>query len=124
MSIDPYFDLDGDMPVGISFGETSYPTQAPFSPDERYPEYPFGSVIGTEPNAAYRGVREALHLMGLDADRFGTSSWDPLKDIVRPGDTVVIKPNFVRDFRESHPDEGQCTITHGSVLRAVCDYVF
>lgn len=124
MSIDPYFDLNGATPVGISFGETNYPARAPFSPDERYPEYPFEGSIGTEPNAAYRGVREALRLMGLDADRFGTSAWNPLREIVRPGDNVVIKPNFVRDFRESDPEEGQCTITHGSVLRAVCDYVF
>ena len=37
---------------------------------------------------------------------------------------MVLKPNFVRDFRESSPDHGDCLITHGSVIRAVLDYVY
>jgi len=43
---------------------------------------------------------------------------------VRPGDTVVLKPNFVREFRETQPGHGDCLITHGSVIRAVLDYVY
>jgi uncharacterized protein (DUF362 family) len=37
---------------------------------------------------------------------------------------VVIKPNFVRHFRETYPDHGDCIITHGSVIRAVLDYAY
>jgi uncharacterized protein (DUF362 family) len=60
----------------------------------------------------------------LDADRYGDKLWNPLGAIVAPGDTVVVKPNFVRDFRESSPSDADCLITHGSIIRAVLDYVY
>src|SRR5439155_182678 len=50
--------------------------------------------------------------------------WNPLRDIVRSGDTVVLKPNFVREFRETHEGHADCVMTHGSVIRAVLDYVY
>ncbi len=111
--------------VAISCGQTRYPSSPPFSPSEPFPEYPFGnSLERAEPNNAYQAVRQALRLLDLDAARSDTAAWNPLGAIVRPGDTVVLKPNFVRDFRETHPDHGDCLITHGSIIRAVADYVF
>src|SRR5262249_48618851 len=62
-------------------------------------------------------------LLGLDAGRFDTPGWNPLRGIVRPGDRVVIKPNLVREFRETHAGDGDCLVTHGAVIRAVLDYV-
>ena len=44
--------------------------------------------------------------------------------MIRPGHTVVLKPNFVRDFRETQAGHGDCLITHGSIIRAVLDYVY
>ena len=41
-----------------------------------------------------------------------------------PGNTVVLKPNFVRDFRETQAGHGDCLITHGAVIRAALDYVY
>jgi len=80
-------------------------------------------VAGGE-NAAYDAVRDTLRLLGLDRGRFGQKEWDPLRVLVRPGNSVVLKPNFVREFRETHPGHGDCVITHGSVIRAVLDYVY
>jgi len=60
----------------------------------------------------------------LDADHYGEKGWNPLGEIVRPGNTVVLKPNFIRDFRETQPDHEDCLITHGSVIRAALDYVY
>src|SRR5262249_14771953 len=56
------------------------------------------------------------------ASRFGTASWNPLGEIIRPGDRVVVKPNLVRHF---HGDglTTESLITHGSILRVVLDYV-
>lgn len=111
--------------VGIVVGPTAYGCEAPFAPEERYPEYPHGDRgVGVGPNHAYAGVRQALALLGCDASRYGSSAWNPLGDVVRPDDTVVLKPNLVRDFRESSPDHADCLVTHGAVLRAVADYVF
>lgn len=75
-------------------------------------------------NHAFSGVREALRFLGLDAGRFDTPAWNPLGAIVRPGDFVLIKPNLVREFRETHGHHADCTVTHGGVIRAVVDYVF
>ncbi len=104
--------------------EARYPQAPPYHPDANYPEYPFSGHLSAEPNAAYEAVRGALQLLGLDQDRFGTPEWNPLGDLVGPDDFVVIKPNMVRDFHE-FPQEGtEALITHGSILRAVVDYVY
>ncbi|MCH9033555.1 MAG: DUF362 domain-containing protein, partial [Planctomycetes bacterium] len=88
-------------------------------------EYPFGDALDhLQPNPAYHAVRGALRLLDLDAAKFNTPEWNPLGGIVRPGDTVVLKPNFVRDFRETQPGHADCIITHGAVIRAVLDYAF
>lgn len=111
--------------VAVFRDEPAYPEQPPYSPAVAYPEYPFaGAGLSEGPNATYAAVRGALHALGLDAERFGTTAWNPLGRVVRPGDVVVLKPNFVRDFRESSPDNADCVITHGAVLRAVADYVY
>ena len=63
-------------------------------------------------------------MLGLDAEHYGRPCWNPLGEVVRPGDTVVLKPNFIRDFRETQAGHADCLITHGSVIRAALDYVY
>jgi uncharacterized protein (DUF362 family) len=60
--------------------------------------------------------------MGLDASHFGTAQWNPLGDLIDPGQRVLIKPNFVLDFH-GFGWSLESVITHGSVIRAVLDYV-
>lgn len=74
-------------------------------------------------NPAYRAVRETLALLGLDKDNFGTPQWNPLRTYIRRGDKVVLKPNLV--LHEFGPQKNaSCLTTHGSVIRAVLDYVY
>ncbi len=109
--------------VAVSKGPNSYVASVPFSPAQAFPEYAaIAGDAGASPNEVYACVREAFRLLGLDKERFGTPLWNPLGEVIKPGDTVVLKPNFVRDFRESSPDDADCLITHGSVIRAVLDY--
>jgi uncharacterized protein (DUF362 family) len=99
-----------------------YPMEAPYSPHARYPEYPLKHT-GRNANSVYDAVRQTLFLLNLDRNNFGTSHWNPFKEVISPNNTVVIKPNFVLD----HHDEGDdlfSIITHPSVLRAVIDYVY
>lgn len=111
--------------VGVAVGEALYPSAAPYHPDTAYPEYPHGGeAVSGASNPAYALVRDALRLAGLDAERFGTAAWNPLAGIVRPGEKVVLKPNFVREFRESSAEHADCVITHGAILRAVADYAY
>jgi uncharacterized protein (DUF362 family) len=98
-----------------------YPAAAPFHPPGRYPELPsLGEFDPT--NRVYDSVRELFRLLGLDAARDGTPEWNPLAGIVRPGDAVFLKPNMIA-HRHRLRDEWDYVITHGSVIRAVADYV-
>jgi uncharacterized protein (DUF362 family) len=100
----------------------AYPKSAPFHPSDRFPEAPFPEQA-TEPNPVYTAVRELFAGMGLDASRFDTADWNPLSELIRPGETVLLKPNLVRQSHQFN-DDWEYVITHGSVIRAVADYVF
>ena len=108
--------------VAVSQDSPVYCDVPPYDPSELYPEYVFGAEhVSVADNPAYRLVRQNFMLLGLDSDNAGTPEWNPLKSIVRAGDAVVIKPNFVID---KHYEGGDifAIITHPSVLRAVVDY--
>jgi uncharacterized protein (DUF362 family) len=100
----------------------AYPREAPFHPSIRYPEYRF-EAIGVEPNAVYDAVRECFRIAGLDAARFGTAEWNPLRGLVNPGETVLLKPNMVYQKHPRDPEGWQYVLTQGSVIRAVADYI-
>ena len=110
--------------VAITIGCDGYLSEPPYMTSCCYPEYPFGSDIPAKANPAYEGVRDALRLLGLDAANYGHKEWNPLGEFVHPGNTVVLKPNFIRHFRDTHLGLDDCVITHGSIIRAVLDYVY
>jgi uncharacterized protein (DUF362 family) len=100
-----------------------YSAGAPFSPSESYPEYAFADSAA-EPNPAYEAVRGCFFTAGLDAARFETSEWNPLAELIHPGETVLLKPNMVHQRHPRDPQGWRYMITHGSVIRAVADYVW
>lgn len=94
-----------------------------FRPDTKYPEYPFAD-ISQQKNEVYAAVREALHLLKLDEEHYGTPAWDPLGGIVKPGDCVLVKPNLVLDVNENKSNGTECLYTQPAVTAAVMDYVW
>ena len=108
--------------VAVYQSKPLYPTTPPYSPSEPYPEYEYDDIERSAENPVYAAVRGALQLLQLDIARFGTVEWNPLGDIVRPGETVILKPNFIRDFHDTRGDDIESIITHGSIIRAVLDY--
>ena len=121
----PKMDNLNDYAVAIyQSSKAEYPEIPPFHPSEDYPEYIFnGRTFLSLDNSVYEAVRESLHLLGLDNENYGTAKWNPLGGLIQPGDKVVIKPNFVRDFH-SQGEDIFCVITHPSVIRAIVDYVY
>ncbi len=100
-----------------------YSDRAPFSPSQGYPEYDFGDT-SSELNVAYEGVRGCFRTGGLDLTNFGTREWNPLGELIHPGETVLLKPNMVHQRHPRDPRGWLYVITHGSVIRAVADYVW
>lgn len=105
----------------VRIGIPSYPGESPYHPSVSYPEYPFSGYISNKPNYVYDGVRRLLFKMQFDVENWAAPKWNPLGHIIKPGMTVVIKPNFVL----SRHDEGKdvfSIITHPSIIRGVADY--
>lgn len=78
------------------------------------------------PNPVYDMVEAAFSRLGLDGARAGTAAWNPLSDVIRPGDRVLIKPNFVTNKNFHTRLTGEylaCSSTHASMLRPIIDYV-
>ena len=94
-----------------------------FSPSERFPECPFESISKTE-NPVYRLVRQVLADAGLDRRRLGKPSWNPLGGYIARGSRVFVLCNFVFHRRARETPRGfLAKCIHGSVLRALVDYV-
>jgi len=106
--------------VAVTKAGKAYP-EFPYAPSSPYPEYAAADLSNT-PNGVYEAVRENLHLLGWDKEHYGTAQWNPLGHLIRHGDTVFIKPNWV-DHRHRFDDDLWSVITHPSVIRAVLDYV-
>lgn len=120
LNMTTYFE---NLHVAIYKGKPFYLDTPPFNPHSFYPEYIFKNEMSSVPNPAYEAVRSCFYLLGLDKENFGSPNWNPLKNIVNPGDRVVIKPNFVLS---SHYEGGNLfsIITHPSIIRSVVDYVY
>ncbi len=107
----------------VDTGLKEYPSLLPFDPDQFYPEFasfPYTVILGPA-NRVYAGVREAFRLLGLDKEKYGTAAWNPLGDLIKPGNKVVVKPNFALDFHRGG-ETVFSIITHPSVLRPILDY--
>ncbi|HPQ70501.1 MAG TPA: DUF362 domain-containing protein [bacterium] len=108
-----------DVAIGID-PTLSYPARAPFHPPARYPELAPDTPLDPE-NKVYAHVRDCLRHLGLDAAADDTPRWNPLGEVIRPGDKVLIKPNLVLHYRGASHDI-DAVVTHGSVLRPLIDY--
>lgn len=111
--------------VWIQKIKTSVYPEIPYHPAEFYPEFTdfCYKMECDRKNEIYGAVREVLYHLGLDTEHYGTIEWNPLKDIVKKGDTVVLKPNFVRGTHIWGEKGVQAMITNAALIRPVIDYV-
>ena len=82
---------------------------------------PVSAVKATsyQPEVVKASLDKAFHLLGLD-------TINPFKELIKPGQQVFIKPNWVAHrYRASCPSQHDVftTITHPEVIRAVARYV-
>lgn len=96
-----------------------YPSLCPFDPSKKYPE--LSSIkISSQENIVYDQVRNCLLDLKMDSKNIGTSKWSPFSDLIKEGNTVIIKPNLVLDTANTKLQE--YTTSHPSVIRPLIDY--
>lgn len=113
----------------IWFEDSDYPNNAPYNPEENYAEYPFEFIENGKQyrNDVYRMVRELFINCKMDVENYNSEGWNPLGMYIKPGNTVLIKPNLVRHDNPAEVDvrkKFDCMITHPSVVRCLFDYVY
>ncbi|MFX0199557.1 MAG: DUF362 domain-containing protein [Candidatus Hodarchaeota archaeon] len=101
---------------------TAYPIAPPFRMGEAYPEFRGRLEVGDEHDITYKLFRQLMRGLEMDINHFSSPSWNPLGEIIRPGQKILIKPNLVTHL---HLRGGnyQAVVTHGSLVRCVLDYV-
>ena len=107
--------------------DSAYPSSHyNYNPDTLYPEYQWSSsAISKGKNNIYEMVRNCLIGLKMDVNNVNTKKWNPFGELIKEGDTVVIKPNWVMHYNENKKiteNSLECLITHPSVARAVTDY--
>src|SRR5258708_5198301 len=70
------------------------------------------TVIRQPPHYEPSLVRQSVAALGIE--------W---RELIRPGDRVLLKPNFIRESHTNRPDEWEQIITHGTVIAAVAEQV-
>ena len=110
--------------VAIIKCDGDYAKVPPFHPGKEFPEYPFKNVGAYQDNSCYEEFRLLLAKLQLDIENYGQQGWNPLGSLIQPGQQVLIKPNLVV-FEHSLGEIGLfSTIAHGSLIRAIVDYVY
>lgn len=102
--------------------EACYSNKPPYNSPRFLPESPLDTEPDTQ-NIVYESIRNALHLLRLDEKNFNKPNWNPLQSLINPGETVLIKPNLIAHSHK-YNDNWEYVITHGSVIRAIMDYVY
>lgn len=91
--------------------KNSYPKNGPYNPPNNFPEYPFSDKELDKSNMVYEELRKLLFEMNLDKDNFNKSSWNPFKELIKPGDMVVLKPNMVMHKNGNKQFSTDCLIS-------------
>ncbi len=120
-------EIENNVFLEIDDNVCGYPSSdAHYSPNVAYLEYPWQNEVSKEANLIYDMVRNILIRAGLDRQNYQSTIWNPLGAYISKGNTVLIKPNWVDD-KNKNKNAGkkglECLVTHPSVVRAVIDYV-
>lgn len=115
---------NADQRVVVTQAEVAdYVARPPFHPGGDVTEYDFGDTE-KERNHTFDAVRRCFLGAGLDVGRYGSPVWNPLGALIRPGESVLLKPNLVKENHPRDPEGWRYVLTHGSVIRAVSDYIW
>jgi len=97
--------------------------KAPVAAYTRRPDVHFHELPDwAEATTALITLRSLFYQSGLDRLHYGSENWNPLGGIIKEGDKVVIKPNWVT--HQNGSGQGlDCLVTHTSVIEGMLHYV-
>ncbi len=72
-----------------------------------------------EQDVVQYAVFSVFNALGLDTSNYGREDWNPLGEVIKPGDRVVIKPNLVKHERG---EVTHCVMTHAAVIKPIVDF--
>jgi uncharacterized protein (DUF362 family) len=110
-----------DRNVYVIKTEPKYPVKVPFHPRSIPKGYLFDENCLDKENNVYEAVRDLLIDIGKEKEGF--SSENILGWLVKPGNRVVVKPNLIKESHLTKKDDWEYIVTHGSIVRAVVDFV-
>lgn len=116
--------INNDRITVYNLKKCDYPKHAPFHPNINFPEYKFGEIDNSENNYVYEAVRNIFILNKFDYKNIDKPNWNPLGKYIKKGDTVLLKPNIVNHVNQLEGEPYNCVVTHGSLIRAILDYVY
>jgi uncharacterized protein (DUF362 family) len=105
--------------TAIVYRQSAYPINSPFDASESYPEFS-SNHLSNERNDVYNMVRQTLVDLEMDKKNIGSKDWSPFDEIITPGDTIIIKPNWITETKDPLIQNG--TTSHPSVIRPIIDY--
>jgi uncharacterized protein (DUF362 family) len=102
-----------------------YSQTPPYNPPEIYPEL-INNFSGSQldrKNDVYGCIRNSFRQLNYDIQNYKTQNWNPLGWLIEQGNTVMLNPNMLAE-KHLYNNDWDYIITHGSVMRAVIDYVY
>ncbi len=97
--------------------------KAPFYRPQYYREFPDDEPMDPS-NVLYDELRKLFKSWEWDKENEDSVSWNPLKGLVSPGQSVVIKPNLVFHHHPLGEEGVKSMLTQGAVIRPIVDYVW
>lgn len=67
----------------------------------------------------YEMIKDGLLLLGFDKGNANSSSWNPFKELIKKGMTVLIKPNMVMDKNHIEMNGTACLYTQPSLVACI-----
>jgi len=105
----------------LKFGSLELDSNAFLAPMAEITDYAFRNIA--KKYGAGLTFTQMVSAEGVIKNNFNTPQWNPFKDIIKPTNTVVIKPNFVLSKHDNGGDLFSI-ITHPSIIRTMVDYVY
>lgn len=69
-------------------------------------------------------IEQMFFQSGYDSNNFGNEYWNPLGELISPGQNVLIKPNMVLEKSHQPGENFYSVVTHPQIIKTITKYVY